>query len=61
LFLQDDVGMVSKGLRAFTCQVTAKIEAGYYAKKTTESLINDTALIFFISLIHLHYVVSQCL
>ena len=39
--------MVSKGLRAFTYQVTAKIEAAYYAKKTTEILINDTALIFF--------------
>jgi hypothetical protein len=46
LFLQDDVGMVSKGLRAFTYQVTAKIEAGYYAKKPLKSLLTILRLFF---------------
>lgn len=35
--------MVSKGLRAFTYQLTVKFGAGYYVPKTTELLINYTA------------------
>jgi hypothetical protein len=38
-------GMVSKGLRAISCQVTAKFGAGYYAPNTSETLINYTACV----------------
>jgi hypothetical protein len=44
--------MVSKGLRAFSYQVTAKFGAGYYAPKTTETLINYTAYCAVVLFIH---------
>ncbi|MDD4602523.1 MAG: hypothetical protein PHF97_01790 [Bacteroidales bacterium] len=34
--------MDSKGLRAISCQVTQKIEAGCNPSHTTETIINDT-------------------
>jgi len=36
-------GMASKGLRAISCQVTRKVEAGYKPAHTTETLIGYTA------------------
>ncbi len=35
--------MASKGLRAISCQVTKKVEAGYNPSHTTEPLIGYTA------------------
>jgi hypothetical protein len=36
-------GMASKGLRAISCQVIRKIEAGYNSSHTSETLIGYTA------------------